>query len=274
MRVGYAGRGLVYLVVAGFSLYALWYGGQAQGTGSALAQLEATAWGGVVLVVIAIGLVAYTVWRAVDALYDLEAKGSGGKGLAARAGMAISGLVYLGLAFAALSLVVSEGAGGGSGGGSSIPRAVDTVMGWPAGRWLVAAAGLAVIGAGIGYGVEAWKGSYRKSLRANRFTTRWNWMLRFGVLAHAVVIAVIGFLLLLAAWRANPSEAGGTEEAFEWLHAQAYGQVLVTAVCVGLLGFALFCFVNAAYRIVPRVAGDDVETLARRLADGARRVAA
>ncbi len=30
MRAGYAGRGLVYLAVAGFSLYAVWRGGQAQ----------------------------------------------------------------------------------------------------------------------------------------------------------------------------------------------------------------------------------------------------
>ena len=42
MRAGYAGRGLTYLVVAGFSLWAIWHGGQAQGTGSALAQLETT----------------------------------------------------------------------------------------------------------------------------------------------------------------------------------------------------------------------------------------
>lgn len=39
----------------------------------------------------------------------------------------------------------------------------------------------------------------------------------------------------------------------------------MTGVCLGLLGFALFCFVNAAYRIVPKVSGPDVQTLAAKL---------
>jgi hypothetical protein len=38
---------------------------------------------------------------------------------------------------------------------------------------------------------------------------------------------------------------------------------LVAALCLGLLAFSLFCAVNARWRIVPRVAGDKTETLAR-----------
>lgn len=37
------------------------------------------------------------------------------------------------------------------------------------------------------------------------------------------------------------------------------------ALCLGLLGFAFFCFVNAAYRIVPRVSGGDISSLASRV---------
>lgn len=36
MRAGYAGRGIVYLVVAGVSLYTVWAGGRAEGTSEAL----------------------------------------------------------------------------------------------------------------------------------------------------------------------------------------------------------------------------------------------
>ncbi|MCG6112733.1 MAG: DUF1206 domain-containing protein, partial [Paracoccus sp.] len=35
MRVGYAGKGLVYLAVAGVSLRSIWRGGEAQDTSSA-----------------------------------------------------------------------------------------------------------------------------------------------------------------------------------------------------------------------------------------------
>ena len=54
-------------------------------------------------------------------------------------------------------------------------------------------------------------------------------------------------------------------QVFSWLSSQPFGQLLVIAICAGLAGFALFCFVNAAYRIIPRAASDDVEKLASKL---------
>lgn len=270
MRTGYAGRGLVYAVVAGFSLYAIWHGGQAQGTSSALKNLETTALGGLALALIVLGMVAYAVWRFVDSFYDLEAYGSGGKGAIARTGMIVTGLTHLAIGVAAFSLLVSSGGGEG---GSSITKAVDAVMGWPGGRWIVMAAGLVVIAAGIYYIHKGWKEKYRQHLRANHFTTNWNWLLKAGLIAQGVVIGIIGLLLLYAGLQHDPQQAGGVGEAFSWLTGQPYGQVLVAIICVGLLGFAVFCFVNAAYRIIPRVAGDDVETLAARLEAKARRAA-
>ncbi len=262
MRAGYAGRGLTYLVVAGFSLWAIWHGGQAQGTGSALAQLETTTGGGILLALIALGLLAYAVWRLIAAFLDLDAHGSEAKGVVARISMAISGLLHLGLAFAALSLLISSG---GSEGESRIGQWVGTVMGWPGGRWLVGLAGLAIMGAGAKYIIEGWTAGYEKYLASSSFTTRWRNALRIGDAAHGVAIAVIGLLFLLAAWRADPSQAGGLAGAFDWLGSRAYGRLLVAALCLGLLGFSLFCFVNACWRIVPRVAGDKTETLARAL---------
>lgn len=262
MRAGYAGRGIVYLVVAGFSLFAIWQGGQAQGTSSALAQLEGSLWGKAVLFLIFLGMLAYAVWRYLDAAYDLEAYGSDGKGIVARIGMVVTGTVHLAIGFSAFILLFTAG---GEGGGSSIASAVDTVMGWPGGRWIVGLAGLATIGAGIYYAIKAWKEKYREHLSANRVTTNWNWVLKFGVLAQGFIVTLIGIFFVYAAWTANPSEAGGVAKAFSWLNGQVYGQVLVAVVCVGLLGFAVFCFVNAAYRIVPKVAGDNVETMAARM---------
>jgi hypothetical protein len=260
---------LVYLTVAGFSLFAIWYGGQAQGTSTALAQLERTLWGTIVLFLIFVGVVAYGVWHLVDALYDLEDKGSGGKGIIVRIGMVVTGVVHFGLGIAAFLLLFAGG--GSSGGESSITKAIDVVLDWPAGRWIVALAGAAVVGAGIAYAVKAWKMSYLDHLRANRVTANWNWLLRFGVLAHAVIIVIIGALILYAAWTHDPSAAGGTEQSFAWLHDQPYGRILVGTICVGLLGFAVFCFVNAVWRIVPKIDGDDVETLGIRLKQTAER---
>ena len=269
MRAGYAGRGLTYLVIAGFSLWAISQGGQAQGPSSALASLETTTGGGVMLVLIFLGLLAYAAWRVIAAALDLDAHGSEAKGLVARVAMVITGLIHLSLGIAALTLLTSSG---GSEGESRLREWVGTVMGWPGGRWIVGLGGLAIIAAGAKYVAEGWTASFERYLAASSFTSRWRTALRVGVAAHGVAIAVIGLLFLTAAWQADPSEAGGLAGAFDWLRGKPYGRALVAALCLGLLGFALFCFVNARWRIVPRVAGDKTETLARavqRMAAGA-----
>jgi hypothetical protein len=276
MRVGYAGRGLVYLAVALFSLYAIWRGGRAQGTSPVLKHLENSAAGDIVLALIGVGLLAFAIWRAVEAIYDLDARGSDIGGIAARGTLIVSGVVALGISGAALLLLLGDlgggkveaaaaaASGGSAAGGSQIDHAVATVMGWPGGRWIVGIVGLVIVGSGIFQFVRAGRETYRRHLVANRFTLRWDPVLKTGVMARGVIITVIGVLFVLAAWRANPYEAGGADKAFAWMTGQPYGWVIVAAICVGLLGYALFCFVSALYRFVPKVAGGDIETLAAR----------
>jgi hypothetical protein len=269
MRAGYAGRGVTYLAVAGLSLWGIWRGGQAQGTGSALETLGNSTWGVVVLWLIAIGLLAYAVWRGIDAVQDLEDYGTEAKGLIARAGMIVTGLIHGAIAGLALSIVFGGGGGGGGAEGQGqggVAGAVGTVLDWPGGRWIVGFAALCTLGAGLYYLGKGWKASYREHLQANHFTRNYDWALRAGVIAQAVLILIIGGFLLTAAWQGSESEAGGLGAAFDWLRSQAFGQILVVIVCLGLLGFAFFCFVNAAYRIVPKASDPGVMTLARGLA--------
>lgn len=220
MRVGYAGRGLVYLAVASFSLYAIWQGGRARGTAPVLRHLEHSAVGDIALALIGLGMLAFAIWRAVEAAYDLDARGSDAKGIAARSGLAFSALVAVGISGAALLLLfadisgsgggaasatVSGGGDGGSGtGGSQIDHAVATVMGWPGGRWIVGLVGLAILGSGIFQLVRAAIGTYRRYLIANRFTQGWDWALKAGVIARGVIVGLVGVLFMLAAWWANP----------------------------------------------------------------------
>lgn len=261
MRAGYAGRALVYLAVAGLSLWAIWRGGQAMGTKSALTALQDATGGRIVLGLIALGLVAYALWRLMDSLFDLECYGSEGKGLIARAGMIVTGLVHLALAVSAAGLLM----GGGSGQGSGVQGATRDVMQMPAGQWLVGIGGVLTLCASIYYFHKALSGRYRERLRANHFTMHWNRALQAGVIAQGVIVAVIGGFLVYAAISANAGNAGGVGQIFDWLAQQPFGNVLVVLLCLGLLGFALFCAVNAVYRIVPAASGDDIETLAHKL---------
>lgn len=258
MRTGYAGRGLVYLMLAGFSLFAIWQGGQAQGTSNVLKSLETSVLGTIILGLIGLGMAAYAIWRVIDAIWDLEDYGSDAKGFFARGGMVVTGILHGGLGVAAMAVLFLAN----DSGGSTISEWTGKIMRLPAGRFIVGGAGLATVGAGFYYIHKAVTGSYRKNLQANEMTTHWNWVLKIGVLAQALIVTVIGGLLTYAAVTANPNEAGGTTKVFSFLATKPFGQVLVIATCLGLLCFSVFCFVNAAYRIIPKLKDPDIESLA------------
>ena len=53
-------------------------------------------------------------------------------------------------------------------------------------------------------------------------------------------------------------------KAFDTIRGMAFGRILLILLTAGLIAFALFCFIEAVYRIVPARAGPDVKTLAKR----------
>ncbi|MGB3556522.1 MAG: DUF1206 domain-containing protein [Jannaschia sp.] len=265
MRAGYAGRGITYLAVAGLSLWAIWRGGEAQGTSSAMETLSGSVWGLAVLWAMAAGLFAYAVWRGIDAVEDLEEYGTEAKGLVSRAGMVVTGLIHGALGGVAVSAALGGGSGGSEGSGGGVSGAVQRIMDWPGGVWIIGFAAICTLGAGIYYAIKGWKAEYRDKLMESRFTRQWDWALRAGVLAQAAIILIIGGFLAAAALGGSGSEAGGVGRVFDWLANQPFGNILVVALCIGLLGFAFFCFVNAAYRIVPKVSGGKMSSLASSL---------
>ncbi|WP_102108125.1 DUF1206 domain-containing protein [Oceaniglobus roseus] len=265
MRIGYLGRALVYLAIAGVSLWAIWLGGEAEGTSESLSEVESLFGGTFLLLAICIGVVCYGIWRAVDSLWDLEDYGTGAKGIAARSGMIASSLIHFGIGVLALQLLFNMG--GGSSDQSSVAKGVSAAMGLPFGPWLVGAAGAITIGAGIYYMYQGISGRYRKHLRANPVTLKASPVLSAGLVAKGVIVAGVGGLLILAALHHNPDEAGGTDKVFQWAYTTPFGETVVVLICIGLLAFALVCLVNAIWRIVPKVAGPDVESVAQRLSD-------
>ncbi len=147
-------------------------------------------------------------------------------------------------------------------------------MAYPWGRWIVGIAGVCVIGAGIYYFIKGYKEKYRSKIRLTRMTERLNPAMKAGLYAHGVVVVLIGIFLFWAAWTYDASEAGGLADAFRTIREAAFGRILLGLVALGLLGFAVFCAVSAVYRFVPRLAGDDVPTLAEKAEGEAHRAKA
>lgn len=247
MRAGYVGRTSVYLIVGWLALAAAWSGGSAEGTTGALAQLRGEWWGVVALALIAIGLLAYALWRLLDAVLDLDDHGHGGSDLVSRGGMLISSIVHVSLGITAASLAIGASGGSGDGSESLVAKVMD--HGW--GRLLVGGVGVGVMAAGVYQFRKAMKQSYRGHLRNARLVERLSGVMRIGVIAHGIVILSIGGFLVWAAATYDASKAGGLEQAFGTLRSAPFGRVLLALMAGGLLSFAIFCAINARYRIVP-----------------------
>jgi hypothetical protein len=158
-------------------------------------------------------------------------------------------VLYVGLAALSVSLIA-----GGDAGGSEEDTATSRVLDLPLGRWIVAAVGLAIVGAGTWNGYRAVTGKFRDDLKTRRMSKaedRWYTAIGvFGHLARAVVFALVGIFLLRASYQYDPEEAIGLDGALAKLAREAFGPLLLGTVAFGLLAYGLFCFVQARYRDV------------------------
>lgn len=260
MRAGYGARGVVYLIVGGLAFFASLNGGEAEGTSGALNFLIRQPLGSILLGVTAAGLFAYTLWRLVDGVLDLENEGDDLEGYANRAGQIMSGLTHAALGISAI-IILMKGAQA-SGGDSSAENWSATLMQHPAGRLIVIAAGITTLSVAIYLFIKSWKAAYRKDIVRKGMAPKLEPAVRFGLAAHGFVLLIVGGLILWAGISANPERAAGLGEALRILETQAFGRVLLALAGAGLAGFAVYCFVMARYRIVPRLAGDTLKTLA------------
>ena len=249
-RFGYAAKGVVYVIIGVLALQlAFGQGGEATGPEGALGAIGQQPFGRTLLAIMALGLLSYALWRLVQAALDPERKGSDAKGLAQRAGYVASGLTYGALGLLAGRMALGQ-SGGGSGSGTEDWTA--RLLAQPFGVWLVALAGLIVIGAGLYqfyYGVS---GRFRDELKLSAMSeTEQAWATRSGQLGYAargVVYAITGGFLILAALRSDPQQAGGIGEALAGLAQQPYGPWLLGLVAFGVLCYGIYAFVQAKYR--------------------------
>lgn len=239
-RVGFAARGLLYLVIAWLVIAT----GQAADLSEALEQFSSGAerW---LLALAAAGFVAYGLWRLADASLDTENHGDDPKGLVKRAGAAGSGVIYLFLAFTAAKLLLN-GPGGGGGGGGSPQEQTEMVMQLPAGGLLVGLGAAVLVIAGIWQIVKAVKASFLDHFEPAAAREDWvKWLGRFGYAARGVIFIVTGYFLARAALTGSSAQAGGMEQALQWLSSPVN---LLVAAGLGLFG--IFSLVEARYRMI------------------------
>ena len=245
-RAGFAARGTVYVTVGILAIkLALGSNGTSANQQGALRTIAHQPFGSVLLILVAIGLGGYALWRLARALLGHGPEGSD-SGIDRVAAFA-SGVVYAGLCAIAVEILLGSG---GSSGGAQKPTA--GVFGWPAGTWLVGIAGVVLIGVGLYQGYRGISKDFLDDSKTEQMSPgirRWiEWIGTFGHLARMVVFCLVGVFLIRAAIDFNPNKAVGLDGALAKVDHASYGPFLLGLVAAGLIAFGIYSFSDARYR--------------------------
>lgn len=249
-RIGYGARAAVYVLVGVLALLMT-----PEGTRGALGELMKHPGGTILLVMILFGLLCYSMWRFAEAVFDTDQHGHSLKGVVVRAGLMISCLVHLLLAFVMFGVVfrlnILFGDGGNGNDGGDPQSWVGWLMSQPAGGWAVMVVGTVFIGVAFAHLIKAYRKQYDRFLQIPSDKKRWtDPVCRTGLYARGVAFLIIGYLLILAGWTVNPNEAQGLEGALDWLRAHSHGKYLLAAMGLGMLAFAAYSALQAGFRSI------------------------
>lgn len=247
-RAGLVAKGVLYAAI-GILAVKVALGGRAESPDreGALDAIAQQPFGKGLLVLLALGLAGYAVWRLAQGFLDRDDEGEDAKGLAKRAAAVVKAGWYGLLAGLTAERIVDSG-----GGGANEQKTAAGIFDLPLGRYIVYAAGLAFLVAAGFNGYRAVTCKFNEKLKTGEMgeaeETASTGVAILGHLARMVVFGLIALFLFRAAWEFDPNEARGLDGALLELSQEAYGGLLLGAVAVGLLCYALYCFVQARYR--------------------------
>ena len=247
---GFVARGVVYGIIGILALkLAFGAGGKATDQKGALETLAQQPFGKVLLILVAIGLAGYALWRFVRAALGHGVEATNDSGFDRVAALA-SGIVYAGLCAIAVSILVGSSQGGSGSGASQ--KATGGVLGWPAGQWLVGLAGAVMIGVAIYQGYRGVTKDFLKDSKTEEMSAPGS---RLGGVDRCRRPSGPDDRVRpgrrvpdQSRGRVQPQAAIGLDGALRKLAAQTYGSVLLGLVAAGLIAFALYSLSDARYR--------------------------
>jgi uncharacterized membrane protein len=247
-RLGYGVRGVIYIVMGLLAFQvALGKGGALASPQGAIAAIGKQPAGLILLWVILLGILSYSVWGLVRAVWDPLDKGSDMKGILARVGFFFSALGYAFLAYITYGYIrgASQSANG------SQTKMLASVMAVPMGRWAIGLLGLIVVAVGLYNIYLGFKAGFEQQFQTFDLTPKEAKLAsdigRFGTAARGVVFALVGVLIFLAGYHANPSQPVGMDAALATLMKQPYGIWLLGIVAVGLIAFGFYSLLSAVW---------------------------
>jgi Domain of Unknown Function (DUF1206) len=249
-RTGFVARGVIYAIIGGLAIQIATNTTPKTPTNQkgALETIDKQPLGHWLLIVVAVGLGAYAIWRFVQAYAGRGPEGGGDASTFGRISAAASGCAYLAMCALAVSILI----GSSSQSSSSPHKSAAGVLGWPAGQWIVGIAGAIFVGVAL---YQGYKGVSRKFLDDDKTEEMGplvkRWITISGVVGHLarmVAFGLIGVFVIKAAVDYAPQKAVGLDGALEKLARQTYGTFLLAVVAAGLIAFGIFSIAEARYR--------------------------
>jgi hypothetical protein len=246
IRVGLVAYGVVHLLVGWLALQLAF--GESEGKASnkgAMQELAQQPFGEVLVWAIAIGMFLLVLWRGLETFVGHQDKEEGTDRWKARAVSAMKAVIYAAVGISALNVVIGAKS---SKGGSTWTK---TVMEWPAGQWIVAAVGVAVIVYGANHVRKGFTEDYAKHLDAEgKSGSTGKAYLMFGKVGYigkGIAIAIVGGLVLYGGLTHDPKKSGSLDQALHKLLTYPFGQIALIVVAAGIICYGLFCFARARH---------------------------
>ncbi len=242
VRTGYFARAILYAMIGFLALTNT--GRIAQGTEGIFEAIQEFPAGTLILWVMAVGLLAYALFRAITGIFDIENNGSDAKGLAKRAGHGASAIGHVALAWSAYQLA-SSGRSSDGGGAQELAAGVLSVT---MGGVVLGLLGIAFIATALLQFRTAISGTFMNRIDA-RAPDATRWLGAAGYSARGVVYAIIGWSLFKAGFlSAGTQQVRTVGDAIIDLADQG---IVFTLTALGLMLFGLFSLVLARYQIIP-----------------------
>jgi hypothetical protein len=244
VRIGYAAKGIIYLLIGvlAFRLAAGLGGGRLIDPQGALVIVLRQPFGQLLLLVIAVGILAYSAWQFVEAIWDTRRKGKGW-GWWDRILTMIKGAVYGTVGWQAMRLVLGLRRAQG--------EIADDVIRFPLGDVFLVLVGIGVAVYGAFEIKDAVQARFGDDLDAHRLRAEaggWATVIgRVGNGARGVILTLIGATTAGAGFNRDPDRVSGISEALASLFSQPYGLALAGGVAAGLACFGFFQLLHARY---------------------------
>lgn len=249
-RAGLASRGFVYVVLGLITLSSGLTGlGEEESKSGALSFLRDLPFGALLLFAIGVGLVLFAFWRFSQSVFNADERDGTPKDWIVRAGQLGSGIAYLGLAGFAFQLAVGWVQASDS--DAQTESLVALTMRQPFGVWLIGIIGGIFVAVGIG---QIWRGVSMAWMKRVDLPDLPVPLLKliatWGICGRGALFIIIGSLMVYAALRVEPEQAGTLSEALDWLRQLPFGFYLYLIAALGLLSYGLFGIAQAVYRHV------------------------